>query len=1570
MEVEKLTEIGKEIGLEGPDLLDFIRTERVECKKQRDEERAIRAAEREAEKEKREDEKDKLKLQHDFEREKLDITLQHSEVEERRRIEEHKRRMIELDRKEQEANDSLRREELILDKEIQRDETRIKQDESDGGKDQIPYRGIKSRVPKLPTFDENKDNIDAYIIRFERYASVQRWPKDQWAVNLSALLSGKGLDVYYSLSDAQAGDYNYLKKAILNRYELNEQGFRKKFKSCRPEDGESGAQYANRIRKYFDRWRDLSIVDDSMDGLIDFIIRDQFLYTIPRDISMFIKEREPRDIDTVSELADQYLKAHRNKWGSTEVLKSRDSKASFPRRLNNPVGLKTGVDSRRKPSQNDRPKPKGGCFICGKQGHFAKDCYKRPHLNALFGEGSRPNVHDKLEIKDDKVAFLMIAPNQGNSAFPGHDVYKVERAQDLTVMTAVCHPQVGKDTYVVDGLVGEQTVKVLRDSGCDGVVIKKSLVKESQLTGATKTCLLIDRTVRRFPIAKIEIDTPYFVGEVSALCVVNPVYPLVLGEISGVRKPGDPDPMWKTPKSENHEKLGRPKVLVEIVETMDVQQELHCRPRVEVDSNMEGVTEGKSRDKVAMVETRSQQRDKRKPFKPLITTPAAEEIVTAELLKQKQFADPTLGRPRELAATGEVKEGKNGSRTKYVVDRGILYREFASPRVEFGNEFRQVVVPLQYRRQVLQIAHESILGGHQGAKKTTDKIMTNFYWPGLGADVRRYCQSCDICQRTIPKGRVGRVPLGDMPIIDTPFERVAVDIVGPIKPMTDRGHRYILVLVDYATRFPEAIPLKSIETEVVAEALLDMYSRLGIPKQVLTDRGSQFMSGVMKEVSRLLSIKSLATTPYHAMCNGLVERYNGVLKSGLKKMCEERPRDWDRYISPLLFAYRETPQSSTTFSPFELLFGRDVRGPMMILRELWTDQCKEGETKTTYQYVIDLQERLEKTCKLARAELQKSKEKYRLQYNKKARSRSFKEGDEVLLLLPTDKNKLLMQWKGPFKVVRKLSNVNYQIDMGHRRQTFHANLLKQYYRREPGVTESNNTQGALMVMATAVIEEENDDEASEDEPNRLTNEELLHLPPLTPKETFRDVHISTELDESQQREVKRLLGNFKDVFTDIPGRTHLGEHVIDLTDSEPVRCKPYPIPYALRKEVQKEVDTMLQMGVITKSTSPYACPLTLVKKPDGTYRCCCDTRRLNAKTQFDAEPIPDQEEIFSQLAKDNYFTKIDLSKGYWQIPMEETSKKYTAFVTHGGLYQFEVMPFGLVNSAATFSRVMRILLQGMEKVHNWIDDVLIHTVTWDHQIASLREVLQRLRKGNITARPLKCYVGFSELDFIGHMVGHGILKPKPDKIEAILNAARPETKTQLRSFLGLAGYYRRFIPDFSAIACPLTDCTKKGEPNRIRWDQPQEESFRTLKGKLTNSPILHLPDLAKMFILRSDASENGIGAVLLQEHSGEKFPVAYVSKKLTKCQKAYSVMEKECLAIIWAVQRFEPFLYGREFVIETDHQPLSCLKKSKVANGRIMRWALSLQPYRYRLEVIKGSKNVGADYMSRVTTSN
>ena len=244
-----------------------------------------------------------------------------------------------------------------------------------------------------------------------------------------------------------------------------------------------------------------------------------------------------------------------------------------------------------------------------------------------------------------------------------------------------------------------------------------------------------------------------------------------------------------------------------------------------------------------------------------------------------------------------------------------------------------------------------------------------------------------------------------------------------------------------------------------------------------------------------------------------------------------------------------------------------------------------------------------------------------------------------------------------------------------------------------------------------------------------------------------------------------------------------------------------------------------------------------------------------------------------------------------------------------------------------------------------------------------------MRAAKLTAKPSKCKIGYSEIECLGHNIQDQTLRPKDDKIQAVKDAQRPVTKKQVRGFLGLAGFYRKFIPNFSEIAAPLTDLTKKDRPNRIKdWLSHHERAFQTLKSRLTSSPILRLPvfNEGKPFILRSDASDIGIGAVLLQEFEGEgKLPIAYASKKLLPRERNYSVIEKECLAIIWAIEKFRKYLFGEEFILECDHKPLSFMQTAKALNPRIMRWALKLQPYRFRIVAIRGQDNVGADYLSR-----
>ena len=459
-----------------------------------------------------------------------------------------------------------------------------------------------------------------------------------------------------------------------------------------------------------------------------------------------------------------------------------------------------------------------------------------------------------------------------------------------------------------------------------------------------------------------------------------------------------------------------------------------------------------------------------------------------------------------------------------------------------------MVVPQKLRSDVLKIAHDGVMSGHFGIRKTTDKTLSQFYWPHVRRDVRNYCKSCDMCQKTIPKGRVGKLPLGKMPLIDTPFTRIAIDLIGPIHPPTEEGHIFVLTVVDYATRYPKAVALKRIDTETVAEALIEIYSRVGVPREVLSDQGKQFTSDLMEDVSRLLSVKQLTTTPYHPSCNGLVERFNGTLKAMLRKCCEEQPKQWNRFIPALLFTYRDTVQDSTGYSPFQLLYGHQVRGPLTILKELWTSNIEDEEVKTTYQYVVDLRQRLEDTCKLAQEELVKNSKKYKTYYDTKAKVRSFKKGDEVLLLLPSDNNKLLMQWKGPFTIREKVNPFDYKVNIKGKIKTYHGNMLQQYHRRPNNVDDVQELE-TQMLSCVSVIEE-SEMEILQEECKEIDNKWVsVEFPAYTSKESVSDVQVCNDLSPEKKAEKQELLNEFSDVFSDVLGTTNIVEHEIKLTFS-------------------------------------------------------------------------------------------------------------------------------------------------------------------------------------------------------------------------------------------------------------------------------------------------------------------------------------------------------------------------------------------------------------------------------------
>lgn len=430
-----------------------------------------------------------------------------------------------------------------------------------------------------------------------------------------------------------------------------------------------------------------------------------------------------------------------------------------------------------------------------------------------------------------------------------------------------------------------------------------------------------------------------------------------------------------------------------------------------------------------------------------------------------------------------------------------------------------------------------------------------------------------------------------------------------------------------------------------------------------------------------------------------------------------------------------------------------------------------------------------------------------------------------------------------------------------------------------------------------------------------------------------------------------------------------------LPGTEPINLKPYRLPHSQKEEVEKQVKELLAQGIIAPSKSPWNTPILLVaKKPDAQgikkWRLVVDFRQLNEKTVTDSYPLPNITDILDQLGRSVYFTTLDLASGYWQVRMDETSQEYTAFQANYKFYEWKRMPFGLKNAPSTFQRLMNEVLTGLQGVQClvYLDDIVIYGKTlYDHN-EKLKNVFDRLEEYNLKLQPEKCQFMCREINYLGHIISKDGILPDPKKIRAVQQFPLPKTVRQIKSFLGLASYYRRFIKNFSKLAEPMNKLLKKGEP--FKWDAKCDESFSTLKEKLTTPPILAFPILDQEYRITTDASQTAVGAVLSQEHQLEDekadLPICYMSRTLNQAERKYAVIEKELLAIVYALKQFRPYVYGRKCLIITDHKPLVWLMKLKNPSSRLMRWKLELSEYDLDIIHKPGILNANADALSRI----
>ena len=587
---------------------------------------------------------------------------------------------------------------------------------------------------------------------------------------------------------------------------------------------------------------------------------------------------------------------------------------------------------------------------------------------------------------------------------------------------------------------------------------------------------------------------------------------------------------------------------------------------------------------------------------------------------------------------------------------------------------------MKRRLGILEMAHSNMLAGHFGVKKTFGRISTKFLWPKMWPEVKAYIRTCAGCQRASRKDSA-RAPLQPLQCAEEPFQKVAFDLVGPL-PKSSSGYRYILTMMCLYTKFPAAIPLKRVDNVTVIEAMMEIFSCYGVPKVLLTDQGSVFTSKLTKAMCRDFGIEKIQTSPYHPQSDGALERWHACLK-GMLKRSQCNLKLWDRELKYLLFAYRSTPHVVTGFSPFTLMFGRDVRGPLEILQEAWLQG--ECEPAMVHEWLANVKAKMSTMAEVVSDREKVAKAKMKMFYDKTARVKSFEEGDMVLVWKPGIHSKLGASWEGPFQIESRVSPVTYRVQVpgkAHQSKVLHCNLLKKW-----------STAVSKVHRVVTISEEESECET----PPGL----ILASDGFVPS-------------EAEQARLDKVLKKYGEVLCDRPGKTDAAELFNRTGSQAPVRSHPYRLPPMWKEEVKNQIDKLLEWGIIRPSTSPWSSSIVTAKKKDGGVRICVDYRAVNAVTEPDPYQMPLIDEILEMLATAKFISKIDLTKGFHQIPINPADCPKTAFCTPWGKFEYCFMPFGLRNGPAVFQRLLDNLLHRDKDISQvYIDDIAVFSTSWE-----------------------------------------------------------------------------------------------------------------------------------------------------------------------------------------------------------------------------------------------------------------
>ena len=1037
-----------------------------------------------------------------------------------------------------------------------------------------PVASTPSAAPsssvKVPKWTDGEQPF-AFFTKLETALTHNGVDKATWGRLLPVYLSGEAEAAFVQVDRSLLGDYEAVKNILLKALGDTPGHADRRWWSLNRLPGETPAQFFLRVKNT--GMRRLSAFP-TREAVVEYTILSRFLSLLPADSYAAVAAQHPKTGMDAAELLQDFEETKAYSWkrqgwrnshhsGRREPSRGGSGRSGSPSSSNSGNSSNSGSGVKEVASgDNSSPSPASGagssrskgdrkskpiiCHGCGEPGHIRPQCPKR---------------------------VRSVRSPDGDS------------------------PAKGDEMFVSGWIDGCPIEKLKVDTGADRSLVREDLVPLTAYTGKVVSLVTwkgndpSKHKLARVPIkvGKVEVfatvavveqlDCPALLGADLGHSMTRQLFKAVIANMNDDDDVSDEVPMQ--------------------VDSVNTEVPMHSDSQEVV-----AVTRAQAKKAAAVEQAHdlasAQAESQPVSLEDIFSFPDSyfepEEVYDTSVTSLDEVVEVELPLPELTGDVVKLSEEQKGDETLkavwkkgedaekgYTFEHGVLVHH--SPD-GFDDSVVRVVVPKSRRLKVLQMGHSSSMAGHFGVKKTHAKISRHFIWPGLWSEVKDYVKTCKGCQLAARQHK-SKAPLQPLPCVGEPFQKVAFDLVGPL-PRTSSGYKYLLTAMCLYTKFPVAIPLKRVDNHTVLEALMDVFSVYGFPEELLTDQGSVFTSHLTQLVCKTFGIVKLQTSPYHPQSDGALERWHACLK-GMIKRSGGKLSEWDRQLKFLLFAYRDTPHCVTGFSPFALLYGREVRGPLQFLKTSWIEEDVDG--CSVGDWLVSVKAKLGELSEIVSDRELKAKAIMKHHYDKSASVKKFNVGDMVLMRKPVLGKKMDCAWQGPFEVEKVVSPVTYALKLPGRSckpKVVHCNLLKVWH-----------TPAEALHRVMVVGDEESACEAS---PGlKLGRADFV---PSVAEQSLLD----------------SVLSKHRDVLSDDPGRTEAALLHIRTGDSLPVRSHPYRVPPKWKDQVKTQLDQLLALGIIEPSSSPWSSSLVIVKKKEGGVRTCVDYRAVNAVT--DPDPLP------------------------------------------------------------------------------------------------------------------------------------------------------------------------------------------------------------------------------------------------------------------------------------------------------------------------------------------------------------